>query len=108
MESYLFAAHDALDFILLADEFRIGLSHDFVERGQQFVHERLHQAQLAPVADGAAQNAADDVAAAFVGGQSAVGDGEGHHAQVVGADAHGDGSFIVGYAFDVSLAGHLG
>ena len=44
----------------------------------------------AAVADGAAEDAAQDVVAVVVAGQNAVGDGKTQGADVVGDDAEGD------------------
>ena len=46
--------------------------------------------ELLPVAHGAAHDLAQDVAAALVAGQDAVGDEEGRGAEVVGDDAQRD------------------
>ena len=47
--------------------------------------------------EGAADEAAEDVAAAFVGGERAVGDQEGHGAAVFGDDAHGAAIGVRGF-----------
>ena len=64
----------------------IGLAHLVGQRRDQRVEEGLARAQLVAVADGAARDAAQHVAAAFVAGDHAVGDGEGAGADVVGDD----------------------
>ena len=53
------------------------------------------EAERAAVADGAAQDAAQDVVAVGVAGLDAVGDGEAQRADVVGDDAEGDVEFIL-------------
>ncbi len=59
------------------------------------------------VAHSAAQDAADDVAGARVGGQFAVGNGKTHGAQVIGHDPHGHvGHFPVGV--DAGVAAGVG
>ena len=61
----------------------------------EFVEERLVKAERAAVADGAAQDAAQDVVAVGVAGLDAVGDGEAERADVVGDDAEGDVDFFL-------------
>ena len=57
------------------------------------------QAERAAVADGAAEDAAEDIVAVGVAGLDAVGDGEREGADVVGDDAEGDiGFFLLGVA----------
>ena len=48
------------------------------------------EAEFFPVEDPAAEDAADDVIAAFVARENPVGDGAGDAARVVGEDAEGD------------------
>ena len=67
-----------------APQLGVGLAHFGIERCDQAVEERLARAQLVAVADGAAGDAAQHVAAALVAGDHAVGDGEGAGADVVG------------------------
>jgi hypothetical protein len=66
---------------------RIGLAHQLDQVGHQLVEERRLLAQLVAVADGAADDAALHVAAAFVRRDHAVGHQEGGGADVVGDDA---------------------
>jgi hypothetical protein len=65
-------------------QFGIGLAHLGHQVGHQLVEEGLARAQLVAVADGAADDAAQHVAAPFVAGDHAVGDQEGAGADVVG------------------------
>ena len=74
------AATRALRF----DQFRIGLAHRFRQILHQPIEERLVLPQLVAVADGAADDAAQHVAAPFIAGNHAVDDEEGAGADVVG------------------------
>ena len=71
---------------LVAPQLGVGLAHLGGQRRHQRVEEGLARAQLVAVADGAAGDAAQHVAAALVAGDHAVGDGEGAGADVVGDD----------------------
>jgi hypothetical protein len=75
------------------------------ENGRHAVHHGFFQVEeRVVIAHCAAQNAANDVAGARIGGQFAVGDGEAHGAQVVGHHAHGHvGFFPVFMDFRVSI-----
>ncbi|GAB1387898.1 hypothetical protein MASR1M6_00780 [Rubrivivax sp.] len=70
----------------LAAQLGVGLAHLGGQRQHEFMEEGLARAQLVAVADGAAGDAAQHVAAALVAGDDAVGDGEGAGADVVGDD----------------------
>ena len=70
----------------LALQLGVGLAHGGGQRGHQRVEEGLARAQLVAVADAAARDAAQHVAAALVARDHAVGDGEGAGADVVGND----------------------
>ncbi len=83
-ETLFFQLEDALHARLLCDQFRIGTAHLFHQIGHHLVEERLARAELVAVADGAADDAAQHIAAAFVAGDDAVGDQEGTGADVVG------------------------
>ena len=91
----LFALDDLLDVVLLGAEFGEDVAHGFGQDGHQLVEERFVEAEGAAVADGAAEDAAQDVVAVGVAGLDAVGDGEAQRADVVGDDAEGDISLIV-------------
>ena len=65
-------------------QFGIGRTHLADQVGHQLVEEGGARAELVAVADGAADDAAQHVAAAFVAGDHAVGDQEGAGADVVG------------------------
>ena len=86
-EARLFQFQRLGDQRLGADQFRIGLPHLAREHGDEPPHQRVLGAEQLGVAHGAAHDAAEHVAAAFVRGQHAVGDEEGRRAQVVGDDA---------------------
>ena len=68
------------------NDFRIGLAHFRHQRCDEFVEERLVLSQFVAVADGAAHDAAQDVAAPFVAGQYAIDHQEDGGADVVGDD----------------------
>ena len=90
---------------LLGFEFRELRAHLRHEVFHQRVDEGLVEAEESvAIADGAAQDAADDIARARVGGQLPVGDGETHGAQVVGHYAERDVGLVV---FTVLLVGKL-
>ena len=89
-EGVFLLADDILDEFLLGGELRIGLAHIGHQLRDEAAEERLGKAQESvTVADGAAQDAADDVAGLHVGRELPVGDGEGDGADVVGNHAHG-------------------
>ena len=90
-EGILLLFHHAGDEFLLLQQFGISLAHLLHEHGHEFIHEgALLSEERVGIANGTAQDAADDVAGLGVGGQLTVGDREGNGAQVVGHDAHGD------------------
>ena len=68
------------------DDFRIGFAHFRHQRCDEFVEERLVLSQFVAVADGAAHDTAQDVAAPFVAGQYAIDHQEDGGADVVGDD----------------------
>ena len=70
-----------------AQQFRIGLPHLAHQRRHELPHQRLARAEQLGMAHGAAHDAAEHIAAAFVRGQHAVGDQERRRAQMVGDDA---------------------
>jgi hypothetical protein len=95
-EGFLFGAQGADDVRALAG----GSSGKnppicFSRTGKSSQRKGFFRPRVRPKRDGAAQEAAQDVAAAVVGGQDAVGDGERQRAQVVGDHAHGDGVLAV-------------
>ena len=76
-------------------EFGVGEGHLVADGGDHLVEEGLLLAEEAAVADASAHDLAEDVAAAFVRGQDAVGDEEGGAAGVVCDDAQAGGLFCV-------------
>ena len=103
-EALLLGADDLGDEALLVDEVRVGGAVLVDDRLADLVEEGLVHAEELAVARGAAQQAAQDVAAALVGGQHAVADEEGCGADVVGDDAQGD---VVPVALAVVRTGEL-
>ena len=83
---------------LAAHQFGIGLAHLSDQRRNQPVHQRFGTAQKLAVPHGAAHDAPQNVAAALVGRQHAVGDEEAGRAQVVGDDAEGGNVVVAGPA----------
>ena len=81
---------DLLDVVLFGAEFGEDVAHRVGQDGDQLVEERLVEAEGAAVADGAAEDAAQDVVAVVVAGLDAVGNGEAQGADVVGDDTEGD------------------
>ncbi len=86
-ELLLFGEHSFADAVGGFAEFGVGDAHLVADGVDHLVHEGLFLAEEAAVADAAAEDLAEDVAAAFVGGEDAVGDEEGGGAGVVGDDA---------------------
>ncbi len=79
---FLFQRGD--DLVLVLRQFRVGGAHFGDQVGHHLVEEGGAGAELVAVADGAADDAAQHVAAAFVAGNDAVGNEEGAGADVVG------------------------
>ena len=95
--------------LLLRADFGKDIAHRSREHIDELVEERLVEAERAAVADRAAQDAAQDVVAAFVAGLDAVGDGEAQRADVVGDDAEGDVDlFLFGCRADLAAASACG
>ena len=72
---------------LLLDELGERLAHHLDQRGHQLVEERRALAELVAMAHGAARDAAQDIAAAFVRRHHAVDDEEAAGADVIGDHA---------------------
>ena len=83
-EALLFLPQHVHHAALAARQFGIGRAHLGDQVGHQLVEEGGARTELVAVADGAADDAAQHVAAAFVAGNDAVGDQEGAGADVVG------------------------
>ncbi|MNG87576.1 hypothetical protein D3C79_463900 [compost metagenome] len=95
-ELLLLDAQHALDQRQLGDEFGSHVLHLHRQFGSQLVEEDLGGPQLAAMTHGAADDAAQHIAAAFVGGHDAVSHQEGAGADVVGDDAQGLVAQILG------------
>ena len=74
------------DLVAPLDEVRVGVAHDVDDDRRRLGQERLAPPEQPAVADGAAKDPAEDVAAALVRRQDAVGDEERHRPRVVGDD----------------------
>ena len=99
-ESLLFLVQYPLDVAAMLAQFRIGVSHLFVERFDEPVEKRLAATEMMAVARGAADDAPEDVTPALVGGQHAVDDQERAGTNVVGDDAQR-------LVFEILAAGQL-
>ena len=88
-EALFFVAQDLLDMRPGRGQFGPGSAHDFGQRADQFVEEGFREAELVAMPRRAADDAAQDIAAPFVGGQHAIGDQEGRGADVIGHHAAG-------------------
>ena len=95
-ERGFFCVGDLGNAVEVGVEFWVGLLHGVFGDGQQVWEHGLSDAQQAHGADGAAQKAAQDVAAAFVAGTYAVADDDEGGAHVVGDNAHADVVVVVG------------
>ena len=84
-------------------ELRIGLPHDVHHSARQPVDERLMQVQETAVPRRPAEDPAQDIAPAFIGGHGAVGDGEGQGADVIGDDPHRGAQAPVGFVPSAEL-----
>ena len=86
-EILFLGADDAGDILLTLGELGVSAAV-FVDDGiADLIEERLLHAEQAPVAGGAAEQTAQHVAAALVGGENAVADHKGRRADMVGDDA---------------------
>ena len=71
---------------MASHQFRIGLAHRLGTDLDQQMKEGLFLPELVAVADGAADDAAQHVAAPFIAGNHAIGDQKGAGADMVGND----------------------
>ena len=85
-EALFFAAYRVGDARFGFNDFRVGLAHFGDQRCDQFVEERLILPEFVAVADGAAHDAAQNVATAFIARQDAINHEEDGGADVVGDD----------------------
>ena len=87
----LFLALDGfLHLLLPGADFGEDIAHRVGQHVHEFVEERFAEAERAAIADGAAQDAAENVVAVVVAGLDAVGNRERQRADVVGNDAERD------------------
>ncbi len=100
-ETGFLCAHGALDQGGVVHQLRIDIAHKACDLGHIVTEERLLDAQQAAVEHGAAQQAAQHIAATLVGRQDAVANHEAHGAAVICNDAQRD---ICGRVFAVLLA----
>ncbi|OPZ59193.1 MAG: hypothetical protein BWY87_01126 [Deltaproteobacteria bacterium ADurb.Bin510] len=89
-ETLFLGQDDLLDEVAALLEFGVGRSHLVHDLERHLVEEALAEAQQLAVARGAADDAAQHVAATLVTGQHAVTDQKGRGAGVVGDHAHAD------------------
>ena len=101
--SWSLKAHDALDKRDVLDEVGVGLAHEAVDLVDELPQEGAGDAQQPAVEDGAAQQAAQHVAATLVARKDPVGDHEVDGARVVGDDAQAAAGALV-VIVDVGLA----
>ena len=95
-EALLLGQDDAADELAVIDDLGIHAAHELDQLVNVLVEERLVQAKHMALHDGAAQQAAQHVAAALVGGQDAIGDHERDRTAVVGHDAQAQvGSLVL-------------
>ncbi len=93
-ERVLLGGQPAFDRLALVEQLGIGAGHQLAHDGGVAEQEPGRHLQAPRLQDRAAGEAAQDIAAVFVGGNDAVGDQERHAAGVVGEDAQravGDG-----------------
>ena len=106
-EALLFLAGHAGHEVGAGAQFGVVLAHDFHDLERGLVQERLLHPHEAAEAEGAADKAAQHVAAAFVGGQDAVRDHEGDGAAVVRDDAQGGVVVGIVAVADTGEFGHV-
>ena len=94
-----------MDILLLLDQLGISAAGLLDNGGGDVGHERLVDAEQLAVTNGAAQQAAQNVAAALVGRDNAVADHHNGGADVIGDNAQGNIGLV---ALAVVLAGDLG
>ena len=100
-EALFLVFDDTADEVAVFHGLGIDLAHNLDDLVDVVAHERAFDAQQLALHDGTAEQSSQDVAAAFVGGQDAVGDHEGHRTGVVRHDAQ---CHVVGFAFTVLAA----
>ena len=109
VEVFFLGVDDAGDHILLLDDLGISLAGDLKDLLGKLGQEQTFDAQELTVTGGTAQQAAQDVAAAVVGGMHAVAHKHDGGADVVGDDAQGHVGLGIHAALDTGeLADFLG
>ena len=108
-EAVFFDADDFLDVVLLRDEFAevAGIAVDVNDGVNGAFEEFALDAEHAAVADSTAQDAAQHVAAAFVRGQDAVHDHDGHGTGMVSDDLERDIRLLVFAVLDACNFGSV-
>src|SRR5699024_6333494 len=88
---------DVFNIILLFDQHREDIGKLSGQYSNQFMEERLFQIQPVPaVADGPAQNTANDEAASLIAGRNAIGNRKADGPNMIGDYTHGNiGIFIL-------------
>jgi len=95
-EAVLLFFHHAADQLLLCRQLGIGLPHFLHENGDELEHERTSLVEeRIGISHGPSQDASDDISRLGISGQLSVGNREGHGAQMVGDDTHGDVYFLL-------------
>ena len=98
-EALLFGKNDAANELAVIDDFGVHVAHKLHDFIDVLVEERALDAHRVRLLDGAAQQTAQHVAAALVGGKNAVGNHEGDRAAVVRDDAQRLVDGGVGFVF---------
>ena len=98
-EALLFGENDAANELAVVDDFGVHIAHELYDFIDVLVEERALDAHRVRLLDGAAQQTAQHVAAALVGGKNAVGNHEGDRAAVVRDNAQRLVDGGVGFVF---------
>ena len=108
-EGVFLLLHHFGDERLLSLQLGEGVAHLLNERGQQFIKEALFLTkERIGIADGTAQDAADDVTSLGVRGQLTIGNREGDGTKMVGTDTHGDVDLLLGLIISIGPIGLMG
>lgn len=106
-EGGLLGERDGLDALAVGDQLRVLLAHRLDHDVDEVLSHGARGTQDAHVADGAAHDAAQDVATALVARRDAVADEHHGGADVVGDDAQGDVGVLGGAVGDAGQLGGL-
>lgn len=98
-EALLFGKNDAANKLAIVDDFGVHVAHELHDFIDVLIEERAFDAHRVRLLDGAAQQAAQHVAAALVRGKNAVGNHEGDRAAVVRDDAQRLVNIGIGFVF---------